>query len=94
MTILKIARMGNPVLLRRADPVEDPTVPEIGELANDMRETLEDIGANGLAATQVHEPLRIFVYRITARQIPACRGGRAPRGCLGTNHVHARSAGF
>ena len=71
MAILKIARMGNPVLLRQTAPVEDPTAPEIGELANDMRETLDDIGANGLAAPQVHEPLRIVVYRITARQIPA-----------------------
>ena len=70
MAILKIARMGNPVLLRPADSVEDVTAPEIVGLANDMQETLEDIGANGLAASQVHEPLRIVVYRITARQIP------------------------
>jgi len=27
MTILKIARMGHPVLARRADPVPDPTAP-------------------------------------------------------------------
>ncbi len=70
MAILKIARMGNPVLLRSADPIDDPTAPKIAMLANDMRETLEDIGANGLAAPQVHEPLRIVVYRITAHQIP------------------------
>ena len=62
--------MGNPVLLRPADSVEDVTAPEIVGLANDMQETLEDIGANGLAAPQVHKPLRIIVYRITARQIP------------------------
>lgn len=70
MAILKIARMGNPVLLRPAEPVEDPTAPEIAGLASDMQETLEDIGAGGLAAPQVHKPLRIVVYRIMARQIP------------------------
>ena len=50
VAILKIARMGNSVLLRPAEPVEDPTAPEIAGLASDMQETLEDIGAGGLAA--------------------------------------------
>ncbi len=54
MAILKIARMGNEVLKRMAEPVEGPAAPEIAKLADDMRETLEDIGGNGLAAPQVH----------------------------------------
>ncbi len=40
MAILKIARMGHPVLLQRADPVEDPTAPEIRRLVADMMETM------------------------------------------------------
>jgi peptide deformylase len=63
MAILKIARMGHPVLLRRADPVEDPTDPEIRRLVADMAETMEDAGGIGLAAPQVHVPLRLFVWR-------------------------------
>ena len=63
MAILKIARMGHPVLLRRADPVEDPTVPEIRRLVADMVETMLDAGGIGLAAPQVHVPLRLFVWR-------------------------------
>jgi len=63
MAILKIARMGHPVLLRRADPVEDPTAPEIRRLVADMAETMEDAGGLGLAAPQVHVPLRLFVWR-------------------------------
>ena len=64
MAILKIARMGHPVLLRRADPVPDPTVPEMRRLVRDMIETMEDADGAGLAAPQVHVPLRLFVFRI------------------------------
>ncbi len=64
MAILKIARMGHPVLLRRADPVPDPTDPEIRRLVADMMETMEDAGGAGLAAPQVHVPLRLFVFRV------------------------------
>jgi peptide deformylase len=63
MAILKIARMGHPVLLGEADPVEDPTLPEIRRLIADMLETMDDAGGIGLAAPQVHVPLRLFVWR-------------------------------
>lgn len=61
MAILKIARMGHPVLLARARPVDDPTAPEIRRLATDMAETLADAGGVGLAAPQVHESLRLIL---------------------------------
>ena len=40
MAILKIARMGHPVLRRPAAPVADPTAPKIRRLVRDMAETL------------------------------------------------------
>jgi peptide deformylase len=64
MAILKIARMGNPVLLQRAATVPDPTAPEIRRLVRDMIETMDDASGAGLAAPQVHVPLRIFVFRV------------------------------
>lgn len=64
MAILKIARMGHPVLLARAEPVADPTAPEIRRLVADMFETMEDAPGSGLAAPQVHVPLRLFVFRV------------------------------
>ncbi len=64
MAILKIARMGHPVLLQRADPVADPGAPEIRRLVADMIETMEDASGAGLAAPQVHVPLRLFVFRV------------------------------
>jgi peptide deformylase len=63
MAILKIARMGHPVLARRADPVSDPTHPEIKRLVQDMIETMEDANGAGLAAPQVHVPLRVVVFQ-------------------------------
>ena len=73
MTLLKIARMGHPVLLRRADAVEDPTSPDSARLGADMIETMEDAGGVGLAAPQVHRSCRVFVYRV-----PDARGTGAP----------------
>ncbi|MBW4092278.1 MAG: peptide deformylase [Proteobacteria bacterium] len=64
MAILKIARMGHPVLLERCAPVADPGAPEIRRLAADMIATMEDAPGVGLAAPQVHVPLRLFVFRV------------------------------
>jgi peptide deformylase len=63
MAILKIARMGHPVLIKPALPVEDPSAPEIRRLVADMAETMEDAQGIGLAAPQVHVGLRLFVWR-------------------------------
>jgi peptide deformylase len=68
MAILKIARMGHPVLARRADPVPDPTTPEIRHLVADMMETMIDANGAGLAAPQVHVPLRIVVFQAPAER--------------------------
>ena len=73
MAILKIARMGNPVLVRRCDPVADPGAPEIRRLVADMMQTMEDAPGVGLAAPQVHVPLRLFVFRV-----PGERAGADP----------------
>ncbi len=64
MAILKIARMGHPVLLQKAQPVADPGAPEIRRLVADMLETMEDATGAGLAAPQVHVPLRLFVFHV------------------------------
>jgi peptide deformylase len=67
MAIRKIARMGNPVLNWVAAKVADPGDPEIARLAGDMKDTLVDIGASGLAAPQVFESVRVVVYRLSPR---------------------------
>jgi len=66
MSILKIARMGHPVLEKRAAPVADPTAPDIARLIADMYQTLDDIGGAGLAAPQVHVGLRVVIFEVPA----------------------------
>jgi len=66
MSLLKIARMGHPVLLQRAEAVADPRAPEIRRLVADMIETMLDAPGVGLAAPQVHVPLRLFVMHLPA----------------------------
>ncbi|WP_395023335.1 peptide deformylase [Dongia sp.] len=77
MAILKIARMGHPVLKRRADEVEDPTSPEIASLIKDMEDTLTDVGGVGLAAPQVHVPLRVVIFHVPKARMEA-EDGEAP----------------
>src|SRR5438477_12961405 len=64
MAILKIARMGHPVLRQLAAPVADPAAPEIRRLIADMIETLDDIGGAGLAAPQVHVSARVVIFKV------------------------------
>ncbi len=71
MAILKIARMGHPVLLQRCRPVEDPGHPDVRRLVADMIETMEDAGGIGLAAPQVHVALRLFVFRVPEARLAA-----------------------
>ncbi|MEQ9518873.1 MAG: peptide deformylase [Parvibaculum sp.] len=63
MSILKIARMGHPILRSVAEPVPDPTDPEILLLVRDMIETMEDANGAGLAAPQVYVPLRVVIFQ-------------------------------
>jgi peptide deformylase len=63
MAILKIARMGHPVLGQKAAPVANPADPAIRRLVADMVETMIDANGAGLAAPQVHVPLRVVVFQ-------------------------------
>lgn len=62
MAILKIARMGHPVLLGRAEEIDDPGDPEVQTLIADMVETMADADGLGLAAPQVHVAKRLVVF--------------------------------
>jgi len=75
MAILKIARMGHPVLRRVADPVKDPTAPEIRQLVLDMMDTMADADGVGLAAPQVHVPLQLVIFQVPEKRLEE---GEAP----------------
>jgi peptide deformylase len=63
MAILKVARLGHPVLRAKAQsvPQADVKSARIQQLIDDMFETMAEYSGIGLAAPQVHESLRIFV---------------------------------
>jgi len=63
MSILKVARMGHPVLRERARPVDTSELkdPLFQKLIDDMVETMHEYHGVGLAAPQVHEGVRLFV---------------------------------
>lgn len=63
MAILKIARMGHPVLRRPAEAVADPGAPEIKALVGHMIETMEDAEGMGLSAPQVYVSARLVILR-------------------------------
>lgn len=64
MAILKVARIGHPVLNRIAEPVADPQAPEIHRLIADMVDTMADAPGIGLAAPQVHVPKRVVIFYV------------------------------
>ncbi len=68
MAILKIARMGHPVLRQKAAEIDDPTAPDIRRLVSDMIETMADADGAGLAAPQVHALKRVVVFAIPAER--------------------------
>ena len=74
MAILKIARMGHPVLSQIAEPVEDPTAPEIRALVEDMVETMIDAPGTALAAPQVHVPFRLVVFLVRPERTTGIEG--------------------
>jgi len=66
MSILKIARMGNPVLRAKARRVEPSEIqrPGVQKLIDDVIETMNEYRGIGLAAPQVHESVRLIVVGI------------------------------
>ncbi len=72
MSILKVARLGHPVLRKRARPLQSSEIrsARIQQLIDDMTETLHEYQGIGLAATQVHEEVRLFVAGIDGEDEP------------------------
>ena len=68
MSILKVARMGHPVLRAKARPLEKTEIrsASIQKLIDDMFETMREYHGVGLAGPQVHEGLRLFVAMLDA----------------------------
>lgn len=68
MSILKVARMGHPVLRQQARAIEKQELksPLLQKFIDDMIETMHEYAGIGLAAPQVHESVRLFVAHLDA----------------------------
>lgn len=64
--ILKVARMGHPVLRQVAEPIppDQITSPEVQQFIDDMIETMYEYDGAGLAAPQVHVSEQIVVMEV------------------------------
>src|SRR6266496_3889072 len=68
MSILKVARMGHPVLRAKARRLEKADIRSVAiqKLIDDLIETMREYHGVGLAAPQVHEAVRVFVAALDA----------------------------
>ncbi|MGE5245531.1 MAG: peptide deformylase [Betaproteobacteria bacterium] len=68
MSILKVARMGHPVLRQKTRALDRAEIasPAIQQLIDDLLETMAEYHGAGLAAPQVHVGLRLFVAALEA----------------------------
>jgi peptide deformylase len=69
MSILKVARMGHPVLRTSARTLERSEIKSVSvqKLIDDLIETMREYHGVGLAAPQVHAGLRLFVAAVDAQ---------------------------
>ena len=63
MSILKIAKLGHPVLLRKGTKIDNFATDSFKKHIYDMSETMIDYNGIGLAAPQVHLSKRIIIFR-------------------------------
>jgi len=63
VAILKIAKLGHPVLVKKTNEINNLSDIDLKKIVFDMSETMLDASGIGLAAPQVHLTHRMFIYR-------------------------------
>ena len=63
MSILKIAKIGHPVLLNKCTDIKEFSTDILKKMIYDMSETMIDYNGIGLAAPQVHLSKRVIIFR-------------------------------
>lgn len=64
MATKAILRMGDPRLLRVAEPVTQFNTPGLAQLIQDLRDTMEDANGAGLAAPQIGVNLQVVIFGV------------------------------
>ena len=68
MAILKIAKLGHPVLVKKTNEISNLNGIDLKKIILDMTETMLDANGIGLAAPQVHLTHKLFIYRNPAEE--------------------------
>jgi len=64
MAVRPVLKMGNPLLLQVAQPVEQFGSPELHALLSDMQDTMQALNGAGLAAPQIGVSLRVVIFGV------------------------------
>ncbi len=64
MAVRPVLRMGDPLLLQVAKPVEQFDTPELRELLVDMHDTMAALSGAGLAAPQIGVSLQVVIFGV------------------------------
>ena len=65
MAVRTVLRMGHPLLLQVAAPVERFGTAELRQLVTDMDDTMRALNGAGIAAPQIGVPLRAVIFEVT-----------------------------
>lgn len=68
MAIKPVLKMGEPLLLRQADKVEQFDTPELRALIEDMQDTMAHLNGAGLAAPQIGVSLQVVIFGFEKNQ--------------------------
>jgi peptide deformylase len=64
MTVRRVLKMGDPLLYRKAEPVQEFDTPELHALIADMFDTMAAMNGAGLAAPQIGVSRRVVIFEV------------------------------
>jgi peptide deformylase len=64
MAIRPVLKMGDPILLQQAKPVEQFDSPELHALIADMQDTMASLNGAGIAAPQIGVSLQVVIFGV------------------------------
>lgn len=65
MAVRPLLRMGNPLLLKQAEPITDFNTQELDDLIEDMFDTMAANDGAGLAAPQIGESKQLLIFSVS-----------------------------
>lgn len=64
MTVRRVLKMGDPLLYRKAEPVQQFNTPGLDKLIADMFDTMAELSGAGLAAPQIGVSQRVVIFGV------------------------------